>query len=565
MALPPRLWLPDVPLESPALALGLVSGRPLGPGPLRATLSALPTLLAGGWSGQGREVGAALPAASSGTTPRTLSPPTLDTPRVRRRALWRGEAGLPDRAVLVDWFPVSQLASEQAAASRVRGCQHAHLLSLIALGAADARTAYAISEASEGVDLSTVARAAPFELPPWWSVHVVACLCRGLLHLVEAQTRRRLAARGHGRINVSNIFLGWNGRVQLLSFAPAAGSSRHDESLAPELRLSERLLSPAADVYALATLLRQLLPAAVLARPGCSRLLRAALLRQAEQRLSLAALHSGLQALSLELSAPLSRVAAVGEVVARFCPPARVDLLETDWGESTGDGLAALPPSLAPFATAPVSLSPTWYRRPAPAAANRRLPFSAWLAVPLGLTALTLAGLWLSSPPSSGVATDRPTPSAPPLIAPAAKPEAAAPAGPPAVSERETAAVAPLLPPASLAGLRVAVSGLSWTQGGRPGETLARAQVRLSNPGHDVLHADLRELVLVGPGGVVLRPQPSPQLLGSSIIAVGPGRQVVRTLSFAPQVGDTAAARAAVPPPAAPASPPALPPLRPQP
>ena len=107
--------------------------------------------------------------------------------------------------VLVDWFPASQLGSEGAAAARVRGSHHAHLLSLIAIGAADSRSAYAISEASEGV-MATVARAAPGELPPWWSVQVIQSLCRAVLYLVESQRRRRLRALGHGRIHVSNIF-----------------------------------------------------------------------------------------------------------------------------------------------------------------------------------------------------------------------------------------------------------------------------------------------------------------------------------------------------------------------
>ncbi len=513
--------------------------------------------MSAGWAGSGREVGASGLVASSGTTPRTLSPATADTPRVRRRALWRGEGGLPDRSVLVDWFPASQLGSEGAAAARVRGSHHAHLLSLITIGAADSRSAYAISEASEGVDMATVARAAPGELPPWWSVQVIQSLCRAVLYLVEAQRRRHLRALGHGRIHVSNIFIGWNGRVQLLAFAPTAGSSRNDETLAPELRLSERLLSPAADVYALATLLRQLLPAATLARPSCARLIRHALQRQSEQRLSLGALHSGLQALAFELSAPLSRVAAIGEVVARHCPPARVDLLETDWGESTGDGLAALPPSLAPFAAAPVSLSPTWYRRPTPAAPSRSSPSRAFLVGALGLFALTLAGIWGLSGwgfRSTEVST-RLLPAAPsstgrhePAARPPHRPEVA-PSG---------AALAPaggLRPPAEFAGLRVAVSAPPMDAGRLATGAPIRVQLRLANPDHRTIQADLRRLVLYGPGGIPLRPLPAASGMGMPIVTVGPARQVSLALSFAPEVGDTAAASDEVGPKSEPSHP----------
>lgn len=531
-------------MESPGAAFGLPtggSGGTRGGVPAWASLGTLPTVMSAGWAGPSREVGASAPAASSGTTPRTLSPPTADTPRVRRRALWRGEAGLPDRSVLVDWFPASQLGSEGAAAARVRGSHHAHLLSLIAIGAADSRSAYAISEASEGVDMATVARAAPGELPPWWSVQVIQSLCRAVLYLVEAQRRRRLRALGHGRIHVSNIFIGWNGRVQLLAFAPTAGSSRNDETLAPELRLSERLLSPAADVYALATLLRQLLPAATLARPSCARLLRQALQRQSEQRLSLGALHSGLQALAFELAAPLSRVAAIGEVVARFCPPARVDLLETDWGESTGDGLAALPPSLAPFATAPVSLSPTWYRRPTPAAPSRSSPSRAFQVGALGLCAVALTGLWGWGSRSTEVTTGlRPAaPSSSGRSEPAAGPGHRPQVDPSGV---QWGPAAGLHPPTEFAGLRVAVSAPLLDSGHLATGAPIRVGLRLSNPGHHMIQADLRHLVLHGPGGILLRPVPVASGIGMPVVTVGPARQVSLALSFAPEVGDTAAA-----------------------
>lgn len=553
MPLPPRLWLPEAPPESSGMGLGMGTGRQAGWATARAPLGSLATVLPGSLAASGREVGAA-PPASSGTTPRTLSPPPPDAPRVRRRALWRGEGGLADRSVLVDWFPLSQLGSEQAAAARVRSLHHAHLLSLIAMGASDARTAYAISEASEGVDLATLSRAAPGEIPPWWSVQVMASLCRAVSYLVEQQARRRCAALGHGRINASTIFMGWNGRVQLLAFAPAAGSSRHDETVAPELRLSDRLLSPAADVYSLGMLLRQLLPPSALARPACARLLRRALQRQSEQRLSLTALQSGLQALLLELSAPANRVAALGEVVGRFCPPARVDLLETDWGESTGDSLAALPPSLAPFATAPVSLSPTWYRRPAPSARSARLP----LAYPLGgvaaLSALALVGLWIagsSSGPSAGIQPPLPGPKADDPGALRSQPGLPPPLDPDSVSSPHP----PAVQSSALAGLRVDFSPLPGAAAPATAGSAVRVMVRLSNAGQAVTQADLRQLWLAGRGGAVLRPQLATGFVGSPIISVGPGRQVSLALSFGPEVGDTAAAHDASVPVAVPVLP----------
>jgi len=537
MALPPRLWLPDSQLESAAVARGL------GRGPARASAAAgLWTPLPGG----SLAVSPTGSVAPSSSTPRTLLPGSPDAPRVRRRALWRGEAGLPDRPVLVEWFPLSQLASERSAAARVRGVCHAQLLRLLSLGAADGRSGYAISEASDGVDLATVSRAAPGELPAWWAVYVIAQLSRAVQFLIDSQQRRRLPCVGHGRVSASTVFVGWNGSVQLLAFAASAGGQRGEETLAPELRASERLLSPAADVYALAVLLRQLLPASALSRPALGRLLRRTLHAQADQRLALPTFAASLHALLADLQAPLARAQAVGEVLGRFCPRASVDLLETDWGESTGDGLAALPPSLAPLSAGPVALSPTWYQRLAPPAApapspsqtRRRLGLgAALLGGAIGLIAL--GALWPT-------ATPQPVPPAPSLQPPQILIHTARPARSASPSPLPTPAHA--LPAASLyldnpeafAGLRLELGPVELPRG--RGAAGPLAWVHINNRGPATQSIDLLQLRLRTADGQRLRPVTGQQPGAAAWVSVGAGRRLSRRLAFGPDVSDTAAA-----------------------
>lgn len=69
-----------------------------------------------------------------------------------------------------------------------------------------------------------------------------------------------------------------------------------------------------------------------------------------------------------------------------------------------------------------------------------------------------------------------------------------------------------------------------------------RVQLRLANPDHRTIQADLRRLVLYGPGGIPLRPLLAASGMGMPVVTVGPARQVSLALSFAPEVGDTAAA-----------------------
>lgn len=586
LALPPRLWLPDAPLDAHVPSR---SATPAGKG------LALGGSLWAPFSTGGAVLGAALGgSASSSSTPRTrMSATAGEGARVRRRALWRGEGGLPDQPALVEWFPATQLPSEHAAAERVRGLCHAQLLRLLAIGAADARSGYAVSEASDGVDLATVSRAAPGDLPGWWAVHVIAQLCRAVQFLVDAQGRRGLVCRGHGRISESSVFVGWNGSVQLLAFAASAGPLRAEETMAPELRASDRFLSPAADVYALAVLLRQLLPAQVASRPAFGRLLRRALHPQADQRLALSAFARSLQSLLSDLQAPLARARAIGDVLGRYCPRASADLLETDWGESTGDGLAALPPSLAPLAEAPVSLSPTWYQRPASPKAQaqapdrRRARTAVAVAAVLGVTigcALWL-GLRTNEPTLPGVAADPPTAAD---LTPAKTVIASRNAGAATSAFHPQApAVEPglqLSNPQTFGELRIdlrvdargdwrtrqrsalphalprnaandsandSASILASTRSGnRPHspESLLHVWVGLSNPGRAAQTVDLRQLRALTADGVRLQPLQGADGPSPAVVTVGAGRRVSRMLAFGPDVSDTAPASSAADP-----------------
>ena len=134
--------------------------------------------------------------------------------------------------------------------------------------------------------------------------------------------------------------------MRLLAYSPlgttgAGGSGRFDDNVAPELRLSERLLTSAADVYALGSLLRELLPPSALRRRNVARLIRRCLHVQADQRIALSTLGDAFEELLLELRAPAGRAQAIGEVLGRYCPRATTDLIDADWGEHTGDGYAS--------------------------------------------------------------------------------------------------------------------------------------------------------------------------------------------------------------------------------
>lgn len=376
MALPPRLFIPDGVHEQPTV----VPARTFLTGPWAgATAPAEP--LAHTW----QDRAAAAPAMATAM---------LGPARRRRRALLRGESGLLDRPVLMEWFPSEELDSR--AASQARGLCHVHLLRLHQVGLADARTAFALSEAPLGIDLLTIVRASKEPLPAWWSVAVVTAVGRGLKalhdHLVSRGT-----GRGHGGVGLSTVFVSGSGAVQLLAFVPQRRSlssqAAAEEVQAPELRFSGHCLAPAADVFALAALLRELLPQGARGRGALGRLLGRCLSPHAEQRPALPSVLRALEALSLELSpgddpdagppnktdgqagnktdgktdaqsdpralAPLARAAALGEIVTKRCPPAS-DFAEGEPHEGTTAGLPVLTRTLRALSSPTIASSGSW-------------------------------------------------------------------------------------------------------------------------------------------------------------------------------------------------------------
>ena len=329
MSLPPRLWLPDSQQEN------------------KATVPA--SYLPGLWTPTGS--GAQTP--TTGAAPAAVSP----LPRLRRRALLRGEGGVPDRPVLVEWFPREEL--EPTDAQRRKGLSHLHLLRLHHVGLADAQTAYAISEAPAGVDLLTITRAAAGQLPIWWCVAVMAATARALMALHQHLAQRGRVC-GHGGVDFTSLFVGWNGAVQLLAYAPQ--TSRVPEGpVAPEVCAAPQLLLPASDVYSLGVILRALLPRGASVPPSLLRLTQRCTAMQAEQRPLLSSVYAALTALLLELKAPLHRTAAIGEELERFCRrDATSDLADASWGSTVTASFATLPSSLLQLSTTAVTLSPTW-------------------------------------------------------------------------------------------------------------------------------------------------------------------------------------------------------------
>lgn len=526
MALPRRLFIPDGVHELPTVV------------PAR-------TFLTGPWAGATAPAEPLAHPFPDRTTAATATATALLGPaRRRRRALLRGESGLPDRPVLMEWFPSEEL--DARAASEARGLCHVHLLRLHQVGLADARTAFALSEAPLGVDLLTIVRASKEPLPVWWSVAVLAAVARGLLSL-HHHLLQKGNGRGHGGVGLSTVFVSGSGAVQLLAFVPQRRSlsaqAAAEEVQAPELRFSGQLLSPAADVFALAALLRELLPAGARGRGALGRLLGRCLSPHPEQRPTLPSVLRVLEALNLEPQqgdgpeagpenktdyktdtkpdakgdirtlAPLARAAALGEIVTKRCPPAS-DFAEGEPLEGNTAGLVMPTRTLRTLSSPTIASSGSWEMvaeepAPPPPRPRRRLGWTAaagsiGLCAALGAIAafgvLTVFGAarW---PRTSQASPKTPVTQAADLrgaaIVPAPVPSAALEDGLPlAVGAR-----------AASAGLRVQLLRLARTRTQMPTQMPARMparmddrlrlQLRLGNPTASPRTVDLSALLLV--------------------------------------------------------------------
>lgn len=522
MALPRSLFIPDGVHEVPTVV------------PAR-------TFLTGPWAGA---TAPAEPLAYPFLDRAAAATAMLGPARRRRRALLRGDSGLPDRPVLLEWFPIEEL--DARAASEARGLCHVHLLRLHQVGLVDARTAFALSEAPLGVDLATIVRASKEALPAWWSVSVVAAVGRGLKAL-HPHLQQRGCGRGHGGVGLSTVFVSGSGAVQLLAFVPQRRSlssqAAAEEVQAPELRFSGHLLTPAADVFALAALLRELLPPGARGRGALGRLLGRCLSPHPEQRPALPSVLRALEALSLELSpvdgaeaGPLVRAAAVGDIVTKRCPPVS-DFAEGEPMEGTTAGLPVLTRTLRALSSPTIASSGTWEmvaEEPAPPRPRPR-PRLGWTAAAgsIGLCAALGALVTLGAVrwPRASQASQK-DPGAQATQAPGA-------------AEREGAAIGPATGPrASLdeglplaVGARAASSSLrvQLVRLLRTGDRL-RLQLRLGNPTASPQTVELSALRLVArdPARPPLPAQPH------APVEIGAGRgQLVEVDFVLPDVAST--------------------------
>ena len=325
---------------------------------------------------------------------RLASEPLLPTEkRWRRRAVLAGTDSQPERTVLVEWFAQSELRAAQIAP--LRGLCHVHVLRLHQVGKADARTAFALSEAPLGIDLLAICKTATAKLPVWWAVCVIRDAARGLWAL-----HKQLEDRGHhvglGTVDASCIFVSTTGRVQVLAFAPLARPLLVDDPIAPEVRQSHRLCSPAADVYSLATVLSMLpierpLPEALL------RVLARCRSPHAEKRPTLSLLLSQLDETLGGLGAPLPQVERIGAELHRLIPAARSrDLSDGEWGSAGPVTFGPLPKTLSPLAATAVSLSATWDAAPPLDLAPMPRRPAGWM-IGIGLFATTMLGSGLAA------------------------------------------------------------------------------------------------------------------------------------------------------------------------
>jgi len=344
MALPNRLWLPDGGHE-------------------------LPT-----W----------IPETPRSTAEQAVSPLGQ---RWRRRAVLAGAEGQPERTVLVEWFAVADLLPSQI--EPLRGFCHVNLLRLHQFGQSDGKTAYAISEAPLGLDLGSIVKTAQVKLPTWWAVAVLGEVARGLLALHQFLAGRRLF-RGHGAVDAQCVFVSASGRVQVLAFAPLLKVAHTDDTIAPEVRHGQRLVTPAADVYSLAKLLAAM-PLDRALPDGLQRLLQRALSLHAEKRPTLAVLSEVLEHTRWQLGAPLAVAERIGSELNRLLPPTRSrDLADGDWGSAGPVTFGPLPKTLFLLSSTAVSLSATWDAAPPLALTVKPQRSWSWTSVAIATVSVLL-------------------------------------------------------------------------------------------------------------------------------------------------------------------------------
>lgn len=275
--------------------------------------------------------------------------------RWRRKAVLASTGQQPERTVLVEWFPLSELVPGQL--KPLLHLVHFNLLRLHQFGPADAKTAYVLSDAPLGVDVLSVVKAAKAGLPAFWAVAVILEAARGLAALHD-QVRHKGLPRGHGTLDPSTIFVSPTGRVQLLCFAPPLKTDDAGNTIAPEVRRHPRLNTPAADVFSLSAILRDLplqepLPAA------CLSFLSRGMSLRLERRPTLPCFAEQLAAWLPRLGAPLK--SAIGSELARILPTSpRKDLAEIEWSNTGPAQFGPLPKTLSPLSSTAVSLSATW-------------------------------------------------------------------------------------------------------------------------------------------------------------------------------------------------------------
>ncbi|HMU38145.1 MAG TPA: hypothetical protein PKE31_03960 [Pseudomonadota bacterium] len=321
--------------------------------------------------------------------------PTLTHTRWRRKAVLAGGEHQPERTMLVEWFPLSELLPHHLLP--LRNVIHHNLLRFHECGPADPKTAYAMSDAPLGLDLATIVKTAGEKLPVWWGVAVLCEAARGLVALHD-QLRQRGFPKGHGAVDASCIFVSPQGRVQVLCFAPLCKPSALHDPIAPEVRKSWRLATVASDVYSLCVLLKSL-PLREPLPEALSSLSDRGISVHAEKRPTLLCIFRVLSAELLNLGAPLALSEHIGLELSRVLPAAKTgDATGSDWGNAGPATFGPLPKTLSPLAATAVSLSATWDTvLPNPPSPNKvRFP---WATIAPLVCLCTLVCAWLAWAP----------------------------------------------------------------------------------------------------------------------------------------------------------------------